>query len=47
MNYKVEGALKKNKKTFIIAIVLWIFIAIVLIPPLACCFFAATYFGRF
>lgn len=47
MNYKVEGAIKKNKKTFIIAIVLWIFIAIVLIPPIAYSFFGATYEGGF
>ena len=47
MNYKLQGAINKNKKTFIIAIVLWIFIAIVLIAPLACCFFAATYNGGF
>lgn len=47
MNYKVEGAIKKNKKTFIFAIVLWLFIAIVIIPPLSCCIFAATYRGGF
>ena len=47
MNYKVQGAINKNKKTFIIAIVLWLFIAIVFIPPLACCIFAATYNGGF
>ena len=47
MNYKVEGTIKKNKKTFIFAIVLWIFIAIVLIPPLACCFYVATRNGGF
>ena len=47
MNYKVQGALKKNKKTLIVAIVLWIIIAIVLISPLACCFFVATYHGGF
>lgn len=35
MNYKIQGTIKKNKKTFIIAIVLWLFIAIVLIAPLA------------
>ena len=47
MNYKVEGAIKKNKKTFIFAIVLWLFIAIVIIPPLSCCIFVATYNGGF
>ena len=31
MNYKVEGALRRNRKNFIIYIVVWLFIAIVLI----------------
>ena len=47
MTYKIRGAINKNKKTFIIAIVLWLFLAIVLIPPLACSFFAAAYGGGF
>lgn len=47
MNYKVEGALKKSKKTFIIAIALWIFIAIVLIPPIAYSLAYATSRGGF
>ena len=47
MNYKVQEALKKNKKTFIIAIALWIIIAIVLIPPLSYSIFAGTYGGGF
>ena len=34
MNYKVEGALRKNKKYFILFGILWLFIAIVLIVPL-------------
>ena len=33
MNYKVEGAIRKNKKYFIIFAILWLFIAIVLIVP--------------
>ncbi len=40
MNYKVEGALRKNKKNFIIFAILWIFIAIVLVSPFA---FAIAY----
>ena len=47
MNYKVQGAINKNKKTFIFAIVLWVFIAIVLIPPLAYGILAATAGGGF
>ena len=33
MNYKVEGAIRKNKKYFIIFAILWLFVAIVLIVP--------------
>lgn len=36
MNYKIEGALRKNKKTFIFAAILWLFLAIVFIMPIAC-----------
>ena len=34
MNYKVEGALRRNKKYFIVFGILWLFIAIVLIVPI-------------
>ena len=34
MNYKVEGAIRRNKKYFIVFAILWLFIAIVLIVPL-------------
>ena len=33
MNYKVEGAIRRNKKYFIIFAILWLFAAIVLIMP--------------
>ena len=36
MNYKIEGALRKNKKTFIFAAILWLFLAIVFVIPIAC-----------
>lgn len=35
MNYKIEGALRKNKKTFIFAAILWLFLAIVFVMPIA------------
>lgn len=35
MNYKIEGALKRNRKNFIIFGILWIFIAIVFVAPIA------------
>ena len=34
MNYKVEGAIRRNKKYFIVFAILWLFIAIVLIVPI-------------
>ncbi len=35
MNYKIEGAIRRNRKNFIIFAILWIFIAIVLVSPFA------------
>ena len=35
MNYKIEGTIKRNKGRFIIFFVLWLFMAIVLVAPLA------------
>ena len=33
MNYKIEGAIRRNRKNFIIFSILWIFIAIVFVSP--------------
>ena len=35
MNYKIEGAIKKNRKNFIIFFILWLFMAIVFVVPFA------------
>ncbi len=35
MNYKIEGAIRRNRKNFIIFAILWIFIAIVFVAPLS------------
>ena len=35
MNYKIEGAIRRNRKNFIIFAILWVFIAIVFVTPLA------------
>ena len=35
MNYKLEGALKRNRKYFIICAILWVLIAIVFVAPFA------------
>ena len=33
MNYKIEGAIKRNRKNFIIYAILWVVIAIVFVSP--------------
>lgn len=35
MNYKIEGTIRRNKKRFILFAVLWLFMAIVLVAPIA------------
>ena len=35
MNYKIEGAIRRNRKNFIIFAILWVFIAIVFVAPFA------------
>lgn len=35
MNYKIAGAIKRNRKNFVIFAILWIFIAIVFVSPIA------------
>lgn len=47
MNYKIEGAIRRNKKNFILYIVLWTIAAIVLIPPFAYSSFVANAEGNF
>lgn len=47
MNYKIEGAIKKNKKHFIICIILWLFIAIVFVAPFSYTAFQANVNGKF
>ena len=47
MNYKIEGAIRRNRKYFIIFAILWLFIAIVLIAPFAHSKFVASANGNF
>ena len=47
MNYKIKGAMKKNKIPFIISIILWLVLTIVFVVPLAYSIFGATYKGPF
>ena len=35
MNYKIEGAIRRNRKNFIIVAILWVFMAIVFVAPFA------------
>lgn len=47
MNYKVEGALKKTRKYFIIYAILWLFFVIVFIMPAGVAAKEATMNGKF
>lgn len=47
MNYKVEGAIRRNRKNFIIFGILWIFIAIVFVSPFAYSKYMAGIEGSF
>lgn len=47
MNYKIEGALRRNRKNFIIYAILWIFIAIVFVSPIAYSRHVASIAGQF
>ena len=47
MNYKIEGAIRRNRTNFIIFAILWIFIAIVFVTPIAHSTFQANISGRF
>ena len=47
MNYKIEGAIRRNRKNFIIYIVLWIIASVILIPPFVYSSFTANAQGSF
>lgn len=47
MNYKIEGAIRRNRKNFIIFAILWIFIAIVFVSPLTHSIKVASASGQF
>ena len=47
MNYKIEGAIKRNRKNFIIFAILWIFIAIVFVSPFSYSWHTAGINGKF
>ena len=47
MNYKIEGAIKRNRKNFIIFAILWILIAIVFVSPFSYSAHVAGLDGKF
>ncbi len=47
MNYKIEGAIRRNRKNFIIFAILWIFIAIVFVSPISYSYHIAGLEGSF
>lgn len=47
MNYKMQGAIKKNKKALIFSTILWLFLIVVFVVPLAFSMYAATLKGSF
>ena len=46
MNYKIEGAIKKNRKNFIIFAILWLFITIVFVAPTSYSWHMANITGK-
>lgn len=47
MNYKIQGAIRRNRITFIVCAVLWLFLAIVLVAPFSYSVFQAKAGGTF
>lgn len=47
MNYKIKGAIKRNRTTFVICLILWIILSIVFVAPLTYSFFLANQGGSF
>lgn len=47
MNYKLEGAIRRNRKNFIICIILWLLLTIVFVVPVAYSFNKANINGVF
>lgn len=47
MNYKIEGAIKKNREKFIVCSILWLFLIIVFVAPFSYSVFEASVSGQF
>ena len=47
MHYKIEGAMRRNKTTFIVCSILWLFLVIVFVAPFSYSMFQAKIDGTF
>ena len=47
MSYKIQGAVRRNKRNFIIFAILWVILSIVLVMPIAYSIVNATVNGSF
>ena len=47
MNYKIEGAIRKTRKKFIICSILWLILVIVFVAPFSFSVFQASASGKF
>lgn len=47
MNYKIEGAIRRNRKTFIVCAILWLVLVIVFVAPFSYSVFEASVSGKF
>ena len=47
MNYRVEGAIRKNRKNFIVCAILWLLLVIVFVAPFSYSYFEACVGGKF
>ena len=47
MNYKIEGAIRRNRINFIVCAILWLLLVIVFVAPFSYSVFEASVSGRF
>ena len=47
MNYKIEGAIRRNRNVFIVCSILWLFLVIVFVAPFSYSAFQANVGGKF
>jgi len=47
MNYKIQGAIRRNRKSFIVCAILWLILVIVFVAPFSYSVFEASTSGKF